>query len=103
MKPRARSALNVIPAVPAEWCQSDGVTPIYQMPHRRSIALDAEYAYMSLRTFMLLSRRDWGRPTGVYPGKMWKCITDHIWLAWIAEHPTDPNLCAFQSRLVVIL
>jgi len=99
--PRGRSALHVIPQMhrASSWVQ----------PDRSRIIINPMYAYMSPLTWGELLAYDETTPTGVYPGKMWRCSPtrgpdrgEHF-LCWFGVVEDNPAVCSNNSRRVRII
>lgn len=86
----------------------------WDQPNRFDIEIDGTHAMMSQAVFEKLAEYSCSYPTGVYPGKMWKChVGAHAqppwpkeklyWqLRWFGTHP-DPKFVSNHSRLILIV
>lgn len=60
--------------------------------------------YMRQADLDLLPQYDRSMPSGVYPGKMWKQLTDDAWfLCWYDDEPLYEDRCAVRSTPVMLL
>lgn len=85
----------------------------WSQPNRSQILIDATHAVMTQETFDQLAEYSCSFPTGVYPGKMWKCNVgafnhkvkpeDRYWqLRWFGHHE-DPAYVSNNYRTILIL
>ena len=76
----------------------------WQQPARDAILVDDKHAVMSRASFRQLAEYSSSRPSGVYPGKMWKAITldGTAYLCWYGIVPGRDDLCSNNSRLILI-
>ncbi|WP_213766774.1 hypothetical protein [Caballeronia sp. dw_19] len=91
-------SLTVIPAM------TDPLGRYWTPPSRNELAVDDTHAVMSRRSFDLLLEYSRSKPTGVYPGKMWKAImrdgTPHLCWYGIVEGRDD--LCSNNNRQILV-
>lgn len=84
----------------------------WRQPARSSILIDDTHAVMTVTTFAELAEYSASRPSGVYPGKMWKrheglfdprCKPeDRRWLLyWYGEVDGRPDLCSNNHRVIL--
>lgn len=85
----------------------------WDQPARREIEIDATHAMMSQETFQALGEYSCSMPTGVYPGKMWRCHvgaydpnckpSDRFWqLRWFGHH-ADPGYVSNHYRRIMVV
>ena len=87
----------------------------WEQPDRSLISIDDEFARMSFATFKDLPEYSASKPTGVYPGKMWKRhdgAHDYAFLrsggkpewllCWYGESEKGPGWCSNHSRKIVL-
>lgn len=75
----------------------------WEQPDRRAIALDGTHALMELATFEALADYSGSIPSGVYPGKMWKCEGPGCWyLRWFGIVPGRPEVCSNNQREIIL-
>lgn len=76
----------------------------WHQPSRDVIAIDDTHAVMSRQSFDQLPEYSRSRPSGVYPGKMWKSITrdDTPYLCWYGIVEGRDDLCSNNSRLILL-
>lgn len=88
----------VIPAM------TDPLGRHWTQPSLNEIAVDDTHAVMSRRSFDLLPDYSRSRPTGVYPGKMWKVITRDgtPYLCWYGIVEGRDDLCSNNNRQILI-
>ncbi len=99
---------NAIPPI------TDPMGKYWRQPDRHAILLDDTHAIMPQHVFDSLSEYNCSMPTGVYPGKMWKChvgsydsrvkVEDRYWqLRWFGVHPTElESLVTNNARTILI-
>lgn len=86
----------------------------WRQPDRTHIIVDNTHALMTRRTFDSLAEYSASKPTGVYPGKMWKRFDGSfdreflarggkpVWLlCWYGECD-DPKMCSNNSRVILL-
>lgn len=99
MKPRARA--NQIEPI------TDPLGKHWQQPKTSDIVMDDKFAYMSENTFKKLLNYSGSQPSGVYPGKMWRCYAsgeDIHTLCWFSTDPVNPlRFCKNNYRQIVIM
>lgn len=61
--------------------------------------LDDTHAVMTEDTCAKLSRYDTTNPSGVYEGKVWRCMN---WLCWYAPGE-KPETCDIESREILVV
>lgn len=105
-KPRGRLAVHVVPPIPSEWGSS------WIQPKLTQILIGDKQAFMSRASFQKLREYSTTTPSGVYPGKMWRCNlyddaratwTDVWQLRWFGVVPGNPKVCSNHTRVIVIL
>lgn len=75
----------------------------WRQPSRQEILIDEEHAVMTRSTFDKLAEYSTTRPTGVYPGKMWKAIYGNgAYLRWYGIVEGRPDLCSNNQRLILL-
>lgn len=91
-------SLTVIPAM------TDPLGRYWTQPGRNEIAVDDTHAVMSRRSFDLLSEYSRSKPTGVYPGKMWKAVTREgtPYLCWYGIVEGRDDLCSNNNRQILV-
>ena len=58
----------------------------WRQPPREQILIDNEFAVMTEAAFEQLAEYSRSEPSGVYAGKMWKCLAPSGWyLRWYEE------------------
>jgi hypothetical protein len=88
---------NVIPPI------TDPMGKYWRQPDTSRILIDDTHALMEKSTFEALSEYSTTIPTGVYPGKMWRCHYLGTWfLRWFGEHE-DPSLCSNHHREIIVV
>ncbi len=88
----------------------------WDQPPVAEIRIDDEFATMSQKTFDALHDYSCSKPTGVYPGKMWRRhdgAFDRKFLAaggkptwllvWFGESRIGPGFCSNNYRKIVII
>lgn len=91
MKPAANFIPKITNSLGRWWVQ----------PKLEDILMDDKYAQMSQITFNLLHEYSHSRPTGVYPGKMWRATDGRIWwLMWYGPEYYDH--CSVEHREIQI-
>lgn len=101
-------ALELIPLI------TDPLGKHWKQPDRSEIELDDTHALMSFATFEKLAEYSGTRPTGVYPGKMWRRhdgVFDGdfrarggkpTWLlCWYGN--SAPGYCSNHHRVIILL
>lgn len=98
---------NVIPPI------TDPMGRYWDQPSASEIIIDDEYALMKRATFNKLAEYNCSKPSGVYPGKMWRVdnATYHKkevergayrhWLLWFGESDS-PGFVSNHSRKILI-
>ncbi|MGS1073059.1 hypothetical protein [Burkholderia glumae] len=82
---------------------TDPLGRYWRQPHRNEILIDDEHAVMTRSTFNKLAEYSTTRPTGVYPGKMWKAIyKSGAFLRWYGIVEGRPDLCSNNQRLILL-
>lgn len=76
----------------------------WHQPPRTAILVDDKHAVMSRASFKQLAEYSSSRPSGVYPGKMWKAITldGTAYLCWYGIVPGRDDLCSNNTRRILI-
>lgn len=77
----------------------------WTQPDRQDILVGDTTAIMTQRDYELLYDYSRSRPSGAYPGKMWKSIdsaTGKSYLHWYGLVPGNPNLVSNNCREIVI-
>jgi hypothetical protein len=98
---------NVIPPI------TDPLGRHWDQPKLDQIVIDDTHAVMDAYAFAKLHEYSGSRPSGVYPGKMWKrhdglfdrdCkVEDRRWLLmWFGEVEGRPDLCSNNHRVILI-
>jgi hypothetical protein len=100
---------NIIPPI------TDPMGQNWEQPDTALIEIDSEFARMSTRTFEALAEYSASRPTGVYPGKMWRRHDGAFdreflrkggrpeWLlCWYGESEIGPGYCSNHHRKIVL-
>jgi len=103
-------ALELIPRI------TDPLGSSWKQPDRSEILLDDTHALMSVETFERLAEYSATKPTGVYPGKMWRRhdgAFDREFLArggkpewllcWYGESEIGPGYCSNRHRVIILL
>jgi hypothetical protein len=106
---RGESRAHIIPAMTHE------LGSAWKQPSRFNIEVDDRYALMSQRDFDALAEYSASRPSGVYPGKMWRRHDGQfdmefrrtggrpVWmLCWYGEVEGRPDLCSNHHREIII-
>ena len=82
----------------------------WHQPAREEILIDDTHAAMRRGTLNRLADYSCTNPTGVYPGKMWRCRRDYYdegkgWiLKWFGIDPNEPDkFCSNNSRIILIV
>jgi hypothetical protein len=76
----------------------------WKQPPREAILVDETHALMELGTFEQLAEYTLTDPSGVYPGKMWRCDSHKGWWALCWYGPLDAaDCCCVYSRKIAIL
>jgi hypothetical protein len=101
--------VNTIPLI------TDPMGRHWKQPDVSLITIDDEYARMSSATFEDLPEYSASRPTGVYPGKMWKRhdgAHDYEFrarggkpewlLCWYGESEIGPGYCSNHFRKIAL-
>jgi hypothetical protein len=100
---------HVIPPI------TDPLGSAWDQPPVTEILIDGTHALMTLATFESLSEYSASKPTGVYPGKMWKRYDgafDREFLArggkptwllcWYGESRIGPGYCSNNYRQILL-
>lgn len=75
----------------------------WEQPDRSEITLDDTHAIMNEAILKKLKDYTRSKPTGCYPGKMWRGkYGDSWWLFWFGYHK-DPNYCSNHRREILIV
>lgn len=106
---RAAHAQHVIPPI------TDPMGSGWYQPDRWLIEIDKTHALMPRRVFDGLHEYSGTKPTGVYPGKMWKRhdgVFDRAFIAnggkpewllcWYGESEIGPGYCSNHYRKIVL-
>lgn len=99
-RPRGRSALDVVP-VP----ERGG----WRAPNLRNVVIDDTYAYMTKATWLAFLAYDESTPTGVWPGKVWRCSPTRgpdkgrHFICWFGLSSKGLDYCSNNSRIVRIV
>lgn len=75
----------------------------WKQPAAGEVLLDDTHAVMGQSAFNKLAEYSRSIPSGVYPGKMWRCVTqdgEHL-LRWFGDSP-DPAMCSKHQRKILI-
>lgn len=96
-----KSASMVIPPM------TDPLSKYWHQPYLVDIQISESHAQMTRDVFSKLSDYSNSRPTGAYPGKMWKALYHDdgkpLWyLCWYGDSE-NPRLVSNHSRIIVIL
>lgn len=88
----------------------------WEQPRPGEILVDETHALMTRDAFEQLAEYSSTRPSGVYPGKMWKRhdgIYDHAYLAaggkpewllcWYGESEKGPGWCSNHHRKILLV
>lgn len=62
-----------------------------RQPQRDAILIDGKHALMTQATFNELMDYSRSKPSGVYPGKMWKHHGDVWYFRWYGENDGHPD------------
>lgn len=95
-----RPAAELIPAI------ADPRGQYWDQPSLAKIKISASHALISREDFNKLSDYSNSKPTGAYPGKMWRASYDDddkkLWyLHWFGYHQ-DPNFVSNHTRIISI-
>lgn len=76
----------------------------WNQPDQDSILIDDFHAVMDQRSFDTLSNYSSTIPSGVYDGKMWKCLSakDGWLLGWYGPGKKE-NTCSINYRMILVL
>lgn len=75
----------------------------WQQPSLAQILVDDTHAVMTPATLNTLLEYNTSRPSGVYPGKMWKSYFAGAWyLNWYGEVPDRPEVCSVNRRKILL-
>ncbi len=99
---------NLIPSI------TEPMGAHWRQPPLSAILIDDKHAVMTASSFGMLAEYSATRPSGVYPGKMWKrhdglfdalCRPeDRRWLlCWFGEVPGKPELCSNNHREILVV
>lgn len=90
---------NIIPPI------TDPLGKNWKQPFTEDILIDDSHAVMTGDSFNLLATYSNSIPSGVYPGKMWKAITDdgRKFLRWYGIVENKPNICSNNQREILIV
>lgn len=73
----------------------------WEQPHRSRILIDDKHALMTEVDFNKLHDYSTSTPSGVYPGKMWRCYQrGKWWLRWFGLSD-DPKFCSNHAREIL--
>jgi hypothetical protein len=88
----------------------------WRQPDRSEILIDETHALMTAATFKELAEYSASKPTGVYPGKMWKRHDGAFdfefmtrggvpeWLlCWYGESQIGPGFCSNHHRKIILV
>ncbi|WP_321799774.1 hypothetical protein [Burkholderia sp. BCC1988] len=82
---------------------TDPMGRFWDQPARDEILVDDTHAVMNRSTFWKLLEYSTSRPSGVYPGKMWKAIFgDEAYLRWYGIVEGRDDLCSNNQRLILL-
>ncbi len=83
---------------------TDPLGRYWKQPPLDAIAIDDTHAIMDQAAFKRLPEYSQSRPTGVYPGKMWKAITatGEAYLCWYGIVEGRDDLCSNNHRLILL-
>lgn len=88
--------MTTIPAI------TDPMGKHWDQPSISEIELDDTHALMTEATLHKLANYSRTLPTGVYAGKMWRCLQDgEWWLRWFGVSD-DPKFVSNNARLILI-
>ncbi|QIX18365.1 hypothetical protein [Burkholderia multivorans] len=83
---------------------TDPLGRYWRQPPRSEILVDDEHAIMTRSTFEKLAEYSATRPSGVYPGKMWRAVYDDgAYLRWYGIVDGRPDLCSNNQRLILLV
>ncbi len=98
---RTQRAMESITTASVRLSGRDVIPPIthplganLDQPDRADITFEDGVAYMTQETHDKLSHREWGFPTGVYAGKMWRCKDRLVWFEDVKEEDACVNTSA---------
>lgn len=76
----------------------------WKQPRRENVLVDDTHAVMSVWDCAALPEYSRTKPSGVYPGKMWKHITrdDVLYLCWFGIVPGNDKVCSNNSRILLL-
>lgn len=74
----------------------------WKQPDPNGMAFDDQQVLMTQKDFDALLEYSSSKPSGVYPGKMWKCLSGGYWyLRWFGLSE-DPTMCSNHYREILI-
>jgi len=76
----------------------------WDQPSRDDIAVNGTHAVMSRSALERLPDYSRSKPSGVYPGKMWKAITrtGDAYLCWYGIVEGRDDVCSNNNRLILL-
>lgn len=90
-------ATNEIPPM------TDPLGRYWDQPNVSEVLIDDTHALVSRSAFDKLNQYDTSIPSGVYPGKMWKCRQRGVmYLRWYGL-ADDPNFCSNHHRILLVV
>lgn len=99
----------VVPSIPKEkstfWSQPAPSTFVFQIPDGTQ---EPNLVYMAEKDRAWLKDYSHSMPTGVYPGKMWKCQWTNLdgsidWhLVWYGIVPDKPEVCSIHHCPILL-
>lgn len=82
---------------------TDPLGRYWDQPPLEEIELDETHALMTPYTFRALADYSNSRPTGAYPGKMWRTrLGDRWFLRWYAVDPSDSDFLLVHYREIIL-
>lgn len=75
----------------------------WSQPPATAITIDDTHALLSHATINALMEYSTSTPSGVYPGKMWKCQHEGRWyLRWYGIVPGNDSVCSNNWREILL-
>lgn len=76
----------------------------WQQPAAEGILIDDTFAVMDSQTYRALAEYSGSVPSGVYPGKMWKAVTQdgRKFLRWYGTVEDRNDICSCNAREILI-
>jgi hypothetical protein len=83
---------------------TDDLGRYWQQPNRTEVTIDETHAVMGQDAYDKLMEYSRSKPTGVYPGRMWKAIAQDgtAYLCWYGIVPGNPDVCSTNHRQILI-